>query len=381
MGKRRRVKKRFSIVSLLVLSLSFGSIFYYDVMVDRARSTISFGKLNSSVVESIPCTPNMDYERSVVFESDAQGIIKSDGTSFVYYGLDGQAIWEKEINSPAPLVRFGQGFVVVGDYGTGEIYALNLKGEIIQSIPGLGKLQDIKIGDNDVLVVLLEQDNQVVLLNKSLEEITRISLPKGDVIDFDLSANKSLLAFSFIKMDKSNFYSNVMLYSLDGRLIGATNFEQQFIFDLKVVEDKVIGVLDSGIFVLNGENELLQSLEIDRRIEAFHVDESGIIYLNLTKNPEDLTDTRPNNVITAIDESGQKVIEDIVVEVSIDQLTSDSAYLTFLSADKVYQLDKKTGELLKIQTLEKDALKVHTVDKTVFGIEYIDKFDIYSLTY
>lgn len=381
MGKRRRVRKKFSVISLLVLLLSFGSIFYHGIIFDGVKGKLSFGKLNTAMVKSIPCNPDIDFKRSVIFESDTQGIIKSDQNDFIYYGLDGQPIWKKEINSPAPLVRFGKGFVIVGDYGTGEIYNLSMTGAINNSINGLGRVQDIRIGDNDVILVILEKDNEVVMLDKSLEEIARISLPKGKIIDYDLSANKSLLAFSYIKMDKNNFYANVLLYTLDGRLIGAQNFEQEYLFDIQVVEDNVVGVLDNGIFVLNSENELLKSIEIDRRIEQFYLDETGTIFLNLTKNPEDLTDTRPDNVITAIDLSGEKVLEDIIIESSVDQLTANETYLTFLSGDKIYQLDKETGELLKIQSLEKDALKIHTIDKTVFGVEYIDKFDIYSLTY
>lgn len=381
MGKRHRMRKQFSLISLLVLLLTFGSIFFYDLIVDRAKTSFSFGKLNSSIVNSIPCNADIGYDRNVIFEVNGKGIIKSEQSSFIFYGLDGHPIWEKEINSPSPIVRFGQEAIVVGDLGSGEIYSLNHSGEINNSITGLGKLQDVRLGENGVIVVILDQDNEVVLLDKALEEITRISLPKGDLIDFDLSSNKSLLAFSFVKMDKSNFYSNVLLYSLDGRLIGATNFEQQFLFDLQVVEDNVVGVLDNELFILNAENELLKSIEIDRRIESFYLDAEGYIYLNLTKNPEDLTDTRPDNVISTLDLDGKKVIDDIVVESSINQLIASETYLTFLSGDKIYQLDKKTGELLKIQSLEKDALEVHLINKNILGVEYIDKFDIYSLTY
>lgn len=381
MGKRHRMRKQFSLISLLVLLLTFGSIFFYDVIVDRAKSSFSFGKLNSSIVNSIPCNADIAYDRNVIFAVNDKGIVKSEQSSFVFYDLEGEPVWEKEINSPSPIVRFSQEAIVVGDLGTGEIYSLNHSGVINKSITGLGRLQDLRLGDNGVIVAILEKDNEVVLLNKLLEELTRISLPKGDLIDFDLSSNKSLLAFSFIKMDKSNFYSNVLLYTLDGRLIGATNFEQQYLFDLKVVEDNVVGVLDNEVFVLNSENELLKSIEIDRRIEAFYLSEDGYIFLNLTKNPDDLTDTRPNNVISVLDLNGKKVMDDIIVESTINQLIANDVYLSFLSGDKIYQLDKKTGELLKIQSLEKDALKVHLINKNVLGVEYIDKFDVYSLTY
>lgn len=381
MGKQYRLRKKFSIISFLVLILSICSIFYYDLLLDGAKSRLSFGKLNSDVIESISCTPNIDYDRSVLFESDQKGIIKSDMTALVYYGLDGQPIWEKEINSLAPVVRYGQDYIIVGDYGTGELYNLSMSGTINASITGIGKLQDVKIGANGVIVALLEKDNEVVLLDKQLEEITRISLPKGKVIDFDLSSNKSLLAFSFIRIDENNFYSNVMLYSFDGRLIGATNFEQQYVFDIQIVEDNIVGVLDTGVFVLDSENQLLQSIDIDRRIEAFYLDEKGMIFLNLTKSPEDLTDTRADNVISVINLEGKKVMDDIVIDASVYQLIAGSQQLAFLSGDKIYQLDKKTGELLKIQTLEKDALKVHIMSDSVFGVEYIDKFDIYNMTY
>jgi len=380
-GKRRRVKKKFSILSLIVLMISFGSIFFYDTIFENAKTKLSFGKLNSDLIESIPCNPDIAYDRNVVFESDANGIIKSEQTSFIFYGVDGQSRWEKEINSNAPIVRMGEDFIIVGDYGTGELYNLSLSGAINKSIAGLGSLQDIRIGENGVIVVVLEKDNEVVLLDKSLEEITRISLPKGDLMDFDISSNKSLLVFSFIKMDKSNFYSNVLLYTLDGRLIGATNFEQQYLFDIKVVEDKIVGILDNEFFILNSENELLQSVAVDRRIEEFYLDDAGLIYLNLTKNPEDLTDTRPDNVICVLSLEGKKVIDDIVVESSIDRLIASETYLTFLSGNKIYQLEKETGELLKIQSLEKDALNVHVIGKSTLGVEYIDKFDIYSLSY
>ncbi len=381
MGKQHRMRKKFSLISLLVLLLSFGSIFFYDVIVDRAKMSFSFGKLNSAMVNSIACNADIAYDRDVIFEVNGKGIIKIEQSSFIFYDVNGDPLWEKEINSPSPIVRFGEDVIIVGDYGTGEIYSLNHSGDINQSIPGLGRIQDIRLGENGVIVVVLEQDNEVVLLDKGLDEITRISLPKGDLIDFDLSSNKSLLAFSFIQMDKSNFYSNVLLYTLDGRLIGATNFEEQYLFGLQVVEDNIVGILDSELFVVNSENELLKSIEIDRRIEKFYLDRDGYVFLNLTKNPEDLTDTRPDNVISILSLDGEKIVDDIIIESPIDQMVVNESYLTFLSGDKIYQLDKKTGELLKIQTLEKDALKVHLITKNVLGIEYIDKFDIYSLVY
>jgi hypothetical protein len=380
-GKRHRIKKKFSFVSLAVLVVSFLLIFFYQPVFNSAKTKLSFGKLNSQVIESIPCNPNIDYDRKVIFETNKHGIIKSEQNSFIFYNVEGKALWEKEINSSSAMVRLGDSFIIAADSGTGELYSLTFKGEINKSIGPLGRIKDILVGENDVIVLVLEQDNEVVLLDKTLEEITRISLPNGDLIDFDLSANKSLLAFSFIKMDKTNFYSNVLLYSLDGRLIGATNFEQQYIYDVKVIEDQVIGVLDNEVFVLGGDNEMIQSLEIDRRIESFCLDESGLIILNLTKNPEELTDTRPDNVISVLDLKGKMVMPDIIVEAPISQLLSSELYLTFLSGDKIYQMDKATGELLKIQTLEKDALGVRMINKSILGVEYIDKFDIYSLAY
>lgn len=381
MGKRRRIKKQFSVLSFLILLLSFVCVFCNGPIVEGAKMKISFGKLNSKVIESIPCNPEIDYDRSVIFVSDAQGIVKCEQNEFILYSPDGQPVWQKEINAPAPIIRFGKDYIIVGDHGTGELFSISMNGDINQSIVGIGRIKDINVSDNNVIAVILEQSNEVVLLNEKLEEITRLSLPTGDLIDFEISSNKSLIAFSFIKMDQNNFYSNVLLYSLDGRLIGATNFEEQYVFDLQVIEDYVVGVLDNEVFVLNGDNELLQSMAIDRRIESFYLDEEGLIYLNLTKNPEDLTDTRPDNVISVMSLDGKLVMSDIVVELPVDQMVAGQSYLTFLSGDKIYQLDKKTGELLKIQTLEKDALKVHVIDQTLLGIEYIDKFDIYSLTH
>lgn len=379
MGKKRKVKKRFSALSLLVLILSFGIVFFGNPIVAGAKIKLSFGKLNSELVESISTNPSIDYDRSVIFASSPQGIVKCEQNSFILYDPSGQAVWEKEINAPSPMVRFGESFIIIGDYGTGEIYNLSLNGEINGSAQGFGKLKDIRVGENGVIAVVLAQDSEVVLMNEKLEEITRISLPKGELMDFDLSANKSLVAFSFINMDQSNFYSNVLLYSLDGRLIGATNFEEQYIFGIKVIEDNIVGVLDNEIFVLNSDNELIQTTAIDRRIESFYLDEAGLVFLNLTKNPEDLTDTRPDNVIEIMSLDGKEAMPDIVIDTTVDQMVVNADYLTFLSGDKIYQLDKSSGELLKIQTLEKDALKLHTMDRTYFGVEYIDKFDIYSL--
>jgi len=381
MGKRHRIKKKFSLVSLIVLILSFMLIFFYQPIFEGAKMKLSFGKLSSKVIETIPCSADIAYDRNVIFESNEHGIIKSEQNSFVFYDVNGQPLWEKELNSTAPIVRLGAEYIIVADTGTGELYSLGLNGTINQSRDPLGRIDDILVGENDVIVIVLEQDNEVVLMDKALEEITRISLPKGDLMDFDLSSNKSLLAFTFIKMDKSNFYSNVLLYSLDGRLIGATNFEQQYVYDIQVIGDQVVGVLDSEIFVLSGDNELIQSIEIDRRIESFCLDASGLIFLNLTKNPEELTDTRPDNVISVLDLNGKSVMADIIVESSISQLLTSDLYLTFLSGDKIYQMDKTTGELLKIQKLEKDALSVRMINKTTLGVEYIDKFDIYSLAY
>ncbi len=385
-SKKKKVKKKivlnkFSLGSLLVLIFSIWIIFFHNDISSFARKKLSFGNLNSNLVGSINTDSTIDYDRDVLFESNKYGIVKCENNKLIFHNKYGKALWKKEINASIPLISVGEKSIIVADGVTGDIYSVSHMGKINKHIVYPTRIKEVNILNENNIVIISEENNNVSLLDNSLEEKSKIILPKGELIDYDFSNKQNTIAFSFIKMDKNNFYSNILLYKLNGELIGATNFEQEYVFDIKYIDDNVVGILDNQIFILDSENHLQNSLEIDRQINELSINDDELIYLNLTKNPENITDTRPDNVISVLNLKGEKQIKDIIIDTPIDNMISDDQYLIFSSDKKLYHLNKKNGELLKIQTLKKVPLNIYPIDKDLFAVEHIDKFNIYSVSY
>ena len=342
MGKKSKMK-RFSIFSLIVLIFSIAIVFFNATVLDFVKDTFSFGKVSFSKITSIVFTPDIEFKEDTIWKISEKGIIICEKNKFKYFDVSGNPIWEKEINNSSPNIIMTEDSIIVSDMGTGDVFNLDYAGNVKAKLDGKGSLKKIFSSESGIIGLMQGDENVIVLYDNVFNVISRVVIPQGEVIDFDISSKKSLVAVSLIKYDESNFYSNVIIYKLDGNMVGATNFEGRYIYDIKIVDDKIFAVLDDQIISITGENELAFSEDIDRIISEFFIDDFGNVILNLKKPREDITDTREDNVIRKLSLSGEETFKEIKIDGEISDIYSDSKYLLLATGNKMYFFDKKTG--------------------------------------
>lgn len=379
MKKKSKIRrKRISGFSLIILIFSITLVFFNAKVFDFVKDTFSFGKVSFNKVTSIVFTPDIEFKEDTIWKISNQGIIICEKNKFRYFDILGNPLWEKEINSSSPSIIMTKDSIVVSDMGTGDIFTLDYSGNIKSKLDGKGSIKKFFSSENGVIGIMPNDENVIVLYDNNFNVISRVVIPQGEVIDFDISSKKSLVAVSLIKYDESNFYSNIIIYKLDGNMVGATNFEGKYIYDIKIVDNNIVAILDDQIVSITGENEVAFSEDVDRIISNFFIDDFGNVILNLKKPREDITDTREDNVIKKTSLIGEESFKEIKIDGEISDIDGDSKYLLLSTGSKMYFFDEKTGEILKLQEFNDEIEKVSLIGKMLY-IKNIDKINIYEV--
>jgi len=353
-------------------------VFFNAKVFDFVKDTFSFGKVSFNKVTSIVFTPDIEFKEDTISKISDQGMIICEKNKFKYFDKLGNPLWEKEIHNSSPSIIMTKDAIVVSDMGTGDIFTLDYAGNIKSKLDGKGSIKKFFSSENGIIGIMPNDENVIVLYDNNFNVISRVVIPQGEVIDFDISSKKSLVAVSLIKYDESNFYSNIIIYKLDGNMVGATNFEGKYIYDIKIVDNNIVAILDDQIIAITGENEVAFSEDVDRIISNFFIDDFGNVILNLKKPREDITDTREDNVIKKISLIGEESFKEIKIDGEISDIVGDSKYLLLSTGSKMYFFDEKTGEILKLQEFNDEIKKTSLIGKMLY-IKNIDKINIYEI--
>lgn len=377
MGKKRR--KRFSVLSTLILISVIVMVLYFNDITGAAKNYARFGKAELEVVNTIEYSSALEFESDVYIHVSENFLVKCENKEFILYDNAGNPIWLKEFHAYEPLASVYGDKLAVADGSAGDIYLIDNKGNVLGSVFGLGKIDSIQLVENN-LVVSLKTEGNILVYDMTLAEVGRIVLPTGDLITYDMSEKDDVLAVSVMKMDGSNFYSSVILYSINGDMLGATNFERQLIYGLKVYDFGIVGVSDEQVFNLSFDNQLVWERPIDRLVNAFTFSDDGFLCLNLIKDAEDLTDTRPLNVLQILDLNKNTILLELEIGMNVDKLTLSENHIAIYGDDKLYIMDME-GKVVLLQPVETEVRNFYWLDNESLIVEHIDKINIYNVNY
>lgn len=167
------------------------------------------------------------------------------------------------------------------------IYNLDLKGNTLSTIKVDGyDLEGITSLNDTVLVTVLEQDREVVFLNKSGKEIKRFT------VDVKVKRNQGLEGVTFNKSDSTLFIITeknpglLIKVDLNGKILNKTNLKfasdysglqyAEYDSSLYIISDE-----DKAIFKCNLEGTVLEKYKIKiKQIEGIAIDsENSIMYI------------------------------------------------------------------------------------------------------
>lgn len=226
------------------------------------------------------------------------------GTLFTYSNdgmnctdLKGKTIWNQTYEMQNPEIRTCGKTVAVGDYNGRKIYVANTQG-VIGTVETTMPIRDFCVSGNGVVAAVLDDSpvTSIYLYNAATGESfadfkTRMS-NSGYPIAIDIASDGSLVAVSYIKVEKGKMVSNVGFYNFSAVGQNYTdNFVSGYVYPEAVVpmvhfmgNDTVFAAADNRQMFFKGRQkpESLSETMISEEIQSVFCDEEhvGLVFYN-----------------------------------------------------------------------------------------------------
>ncbi len=374
--KRKKRKKPAGVVlfSVVVLVLTAFVVFRFEALAGNAWDLTGS---NSGEMGSIASDYKVGYEDQTAFHLEDGYVIKSSDGFLRFYDTSAQPVWEKTLNSLSVLIDGNKKSIAVVNPTSGDLFLLNTDGLITAKKFGVGQVGAVLHPSKDYLVCQMLEEKELRIFDANLENIARIPMPDGEVLDLDVSSTNSMIAVSMFRLEDETYHSQILTYQLDGQAIGAINMKGKIILDIEVVEDQMIGVTDQQAFAYNTSNEIIWEVEIDRTIKKANISPDGTILLNLVRSGDDLKDTRPENALRYISIKGEDVNE-IPIEYDVEVIKRSGNKTVFSTSDRLYILSA-SGNMESILDTGGNLRSFNFISEKFLGVEYGDRLDILKM--
>lgn len=230
--------------------------------------------------------------------------INLKGTLFTYSNdgmnctdLRGKTIWNQTYEMQNPEIRTCERTVAIGDYNGRKIYVANTQG-MIGTVETTLPIRDFCVSSNGVVAAVLDDSTvtSIYLYNGATGESfadfkTRMS-NSGYPIAVDISNDGSLVAVSYIKVEKGKMVSNIGFYNFSAVGQNYTdNFVSGYVYPEAVIpmvhfmgNDTVFAMADNRQMFFKGRQkpESLSETMISEEVQSVFCDEShvGLVFYN-----------------------------------------------------------------------------------------------------
>lgn len=249
----------------------------------------------------------IDYEviqQSEWVRASESTSISLNGTLFTYSNdgmnctdLRGKTIWNQTYEMQNPEIRTCGKTVAVGDYNGRKIYVANTQG-MIGTVETTLPIRDFCVSSNGIVAAVLDDSTvtSIYLYNGASGESfadfkTRMS-NSGYPIAVAISDNGSLVAVSYIKVEKGKMVSNIGFYNFSAVGQNYTdNFVSGYVYPEAVIpvihfmaNDTVFAMADNRRMFFRGRQkpESLAETMISEQVQSVFYDEDhvGLVFYN-----------------------------------------------------------------------------------------------------
>lgn len=372
--KRRRNKIKFFTFLFVVAVI----IFAVTKLSGELRPILRDNSMTLKKANTIEYTERKQENKKVNIDSFNEHIIKFEERKLSTYNQDGDKLWEKELDIDNPIIRGNQNNIVVVDSSDGEIYYIDYEGEIRAKNSIGNEVMDIKIYENGYLLVMLEKE--ICVFDPNGEIISNFIIPKGEVIDGDLSADNSMIALTILVVEEKKFYSNILFYSLEGKVLAGKKLDSKVIYKILLTNNNNLLVLgDNKIFKITDDDNILWEKDFEETLNRGVLSDRGLLVLNLVKEKNTIIDTKNRNTISQMDLDGNILNKTPVAGEVLGLDVLDDKIAAFTDRT-IYIIDKKGDKILE-KKINKDIKDVSWISKKNLLIINKNKLEIMEINY
>lgn len=298
----------------------------------------------------------IDYEviqQSEWVRASESKSINLKGTLFTYSNdgmsctdLKGKMIWNQTYEMQDPVVKTSSRTVAVGDYNGRKIYVANTQG-MIGTVETTMPIRDFCVSSNGVVAAVLDDSTvtSIYLYNAATggdfaSFKTRMS-NSGYPIAIDIANDASLVAVSYIKVEKGKMVSNIGFYNFAAVGQNYTdNFVSGYVYSEAVIplvhfmaDDTVFAVADNRLMFFKGRQkpESMSETMISEEIQSVFYDENhvGLVFYNTAAGTEYRVEIYDTNAKKVSEIAFDMEYNDILFDTSGIILYNDSECLIY----------------------------------------------------
>lgn len=357
-------KKRLS-VFILLLCLFSVMRFNFSVLGDDYKR-----------VQSHSFNQNNNFEYRAKTHTMKHGYLIVDPTEVIYTTSEGLPVWKKAFSSQNVGSAVGSNWMVLCEQKAGDVFVLDVKGNVTAEKLNLGPIEHIKIL-NDQFVAVLLRNRELLLFDAKMALLSNTTLPKGKLIDFALTPNHSEIVVGLLDLSRKDFNTKLVFTDRLGNITSGSHIYEAIAYDIVLRPQNIIMVVDSGFLFYNYKGALQNVADIDRTIGQFLFhDKNKEIWVYLINEQPDLENPKPPFEILVLDENGGHLRAFEPPIESVKGMVAFGENAIFYNLNEVAIVSKE-GKVEGRYVINEEIAGVHAVDQKSFAIELVNRLDIY----
>lgn len=336
------MKKVFFVISLLTFLL--GAVVYHMLFPQKMKEqvTVYFGS-------------NSDFLSPATVHAMKDGYVVIGKEWIQFFDPEGFLKWKKKVFESSLAVDVSNDRIALCGKHSGDFFLLNRSGDIVYQTMGLGRVKSVKMLKQQSVGIQIENDS-IYLYHPSQQQLKKIVIPEGKVMDFDYSAKKKQLA---VVMLNDRLVSKLLVYSLSGVLKSGVNIGDCICYFVSLASDHITLYADDRVLTYDAQGRCIDEKQYEGDFLNFYP--SSLSYASYKDHQLFIFQKNQQQKVSVADPDHLAVASNYMVSTN----QGGMSFHSFRGSS--YQMPIQTG-----------AKAVHTCSKDSIVVEYAGKIVFYT---
>ncbi|MCT4633373.1 MAG: DUF5711 family protein [Firmicutes bacterium] len=374
MAKAVKRRKGGGLLSLIVLILIGVLVFKFTFIMNSA---IGFLNFNKEAIEKINVVELEDVIDLNMYDSDGKNLYVVNSSKLEKYDENGQVLWHKDIVNNNIILKSMNEETFIVDKNQGDIFKIDGDGKILNSKYALGNIDNFKVNEESYCSFLSTDKKKISVLNRDLENVTEIEINSGDVLDYDISRENNIVVVSVLDLNESSVITKIVVFDLDGKMVGAFNYNNRILYKLNIKGDKVIALGDDILFSFTIKDGDQWENRITEDLVAQEFLPNGDVTLFLREKEADLVESKMIKSLVTYDVDGNEKYRSEITDDLLAIYTLND--ITVATLDKELLIFDGQGKLLSRKSVSDKIDDLRWISKNKFVVRSGQNLNFYKL--
>lgn len=200
-------------------------------------------------------------------------IIKWGTDKISFLNSDGSLILEKNFNFNEAEIHYGKKHIYVFDKTTGDIYALDSKGNTINRYQLNKEIYNIKESNENLILHMKSPDKEIInILDKDKVLIGNYIYENKNILTYNCNRDGTKNLVALLNLNDGILKSEIDIYGINNEMINTLDFEGEIILYIDFTQkEDIIALTDRSLYFISNEKimwkkqfDLIKDIYLDK---------------------------------------------------------------------------------------------------------------------